>query len=146
MRKRSNKLKSAAEFFRQADGKQVEKQVTGIRTVEDWPKMVEQAHKWAEENGYTQVPAGTVLQENQYSVSEDQYEIFRSAGQVLFVRKPAAYGTETGIMTVRSADYIFTSDQTGKHLYGDKKGAKIVDGKLVKDMGNGGTVTYRILN
>ena len=124
----------------------IEKTVTGIRTVEDWPKMVEDLHKWAAANGYTEVPAGTALQEQQYYVTEDHYEAYASKGSVMFCRKPVAYRTETGIMTVRSKDYVFLSDQTGRNLYGDKKGATIVESKLVKDMGNGGTVTYRILN
>ena len=125
-------MTSATEWFKNANGKRVEKFVTGTKTVEDWDDMI----KFYESH----LVAQGVDPKTEMTVTDNGIEF--SNGQ--FVMKPKMERHSTGVLTVRSRDYHFKGD--GKDLclvYGEKKGSKVVDGNLVK-VYDWGIVTFKV--
>lgn len=125
-------MKSAKDFFAAANGKRVEKRVTGVLTIEAWPEWL----------------AGTIAHlidqgaKPEDIVTDDKGLRIKSSGQ--FVMRPKFRALETGVFTARSADYHFLPDGTQNPVYGDKKGAIVENGALVKRYPNGMEVTFRI--
>ena len=127
-------IKTAAEFFRRADGKRVLKQITGVKTFEDWPEMVREVTHSLEQHGA--VPGVD------YIVKEDRVE-WGGGGHML---RPRMRASETGKFTVRSKDYGFQPDRLDCQIRGDMKGAKVnTGGQLVKTYAHGMTVTFTII-
>lgn len=131
----SQQFTSAAAFFAAANGKRVRKVVTGVATAADWPAI--------RDNIVSQLLAQGCAAAD---IIEDETCLkVRTTGQ--FWMRPKVVGDECGVLTVRSADYGFTPEcgrTNGKPIMGDKRGAKIEGGSLVKRYDNGMIVTLTI--
>lgn len=121
------KTLSAKSWFDTANGKMVEKTISGALTLEDWPEIIESYRKQLKDQG---------LDSDQHMIVTDNAIEF-SNGQ--FVILPKMKKTEVGVLIVRSADYILNN------VHGSKKGAKIVDGNLVKTYPSGMVITFRMV-
>ena len=131
----SHTFKSAAAFYSAANGKRVRKQVTGVATAEQWPAMAANIRSQLLAQGASEAD----IQEDADKIS------VRTTGQ--FWLRPKVIASECGIMTVRSADYLFIPEcgrTGGSGIYGDKKGGKIEGAALVKRYDNGMAVTFTI--
>lgn len=126
-------FKSAAAFFRAANGQRVTKRVTGVPTWEDWNDECATIKRQLIEQGCK--PDDIIITDDKLSVS--------STNQLLLRSKLRA--VETGVLTVRSSDYHFLPDGAERPVYGDKKGAKVApNGALVKEYANGMKVTFEL--
>ena len=124
-------MKSAAEFFRAANGARVRKTVEGVLTVEGWPAWLE----------------GVVENLKAQGASEGKdYKIDDSGLTVgnRFVLKPKLRALELGTLKVRSADYGFQPDGSDNLVWGDKKGATVEGGELIKRYPNGMIVRFSL--
>lgn len=126
-------MKSAKDFFTAANGKRVEKRVTGALTIEGWPAFLEGTIANLHAQGCK--PEDIVVDDTGLRI--------RSTGQ--FIMIPKLKALEQGVLTVRSADYHFLPDGSERPVYGDKKGAKVADGALIKRYPDGMEVTFRII-
>ena len=124
-------MTSAKEWFKNANGKRVEKFVMGVQTVEDWDDMIKFYESHLVDQG--------VDPKLEMEVSDNGIEF--SNGQ--FVMKPKMERHSLGVLTVRSKDYYFKKDGDSSLVYGEKKGAKVVDGDLVKAY-DWGTITFKV--
>ena len=110
------------QWFEQANGKTVKKEIYGVACAEDWPEISAQYKKELSSKGIQ-------FEETDYGIEfGNQYIV-----------KPKLKKETTGVITVRSKDYIIND------VYGDKKGSSIIDGNLVKQYDNGMVVTISIL-
>lgn len=126
--------KSAKQFFDAANDKRVRKVVTGVATMADWPAI--------RENIVSQLKAQGAP-ESDIVVNDDEVRIGAQ-----FWRAPKMVADETGVLTVRSADYSFVPEcgrTNGKGIFGDKKGCKVEGDSLVKHYDNGMTITFTII-
>jgi hypothetical protein len=127
-------FKSASAFFAAANGKLVRKDVTGAATVDQWPAMLA--------NAIGQLKAQGAVEGKDYHETETAFHY----GGNRFIMKPKMVASESGILTVRSADYGFKPERLDSPIWCDKKGAKVnADGQLVKTYDNGMTVTFTII-
>ena len=101
---------SVASHLRALNGKRVVKRVSGVLTVDQIPFQREQILKLLKDNN---IPAEKLIEDdNKFSVE----------GGTNFWIKPKFKKVEYGILTVRSKNYIFNSEETGQDSYGEKKG------------------------
>ena len=121
-------IKTATAFFREANGKRVSKTVSGIPTIEDTESMIEKVTRQLAEQGCEDI-----------EVKTDRITFGRQ-----FVMLPKIARESFGVLQVRSRDYTFTS-QDSTAVYGEKKGATVEFGKLVKTYPNGMRVVFEIL-
>jgi len=125
-------MKSAAEFFRLAHGKKVIRFIEGRPCLDTWEQDKER------------IKASWMAQGASPSeITEDASGNLKCRSS--FVLVPKQMKEEVGAFEVRSGDYIFTPDRTGTKVYGEKKGAKVIDGFLVKDLDVIGKMKYKIL-
>lgn len=130
-----NSFKSAAEFFRAANGKRVRKTVTGVLTVEQWPAVRDDIVRQLLEQG---------AKLEDIRIDDSQVAIGSQ-----FWRAPAMRGEEFGILNVRSADYGFLPEcgrTNGRPIFGDRKGCKVEGAALVKEYENGMRVCFEIMD
>lgn len=126
-------MKTASEFYRNAHGKKVVRIVEGMATIDTWEADKERIKaRWIEQGASPE----------EIKEQKDGSITCRSS----YARTPVMMKEEVGTFTVRSADYIFTPDRTLTNVYGDKKGSKVVNGELVKEIPNLGTYRYRIVD
>lgn len=121
--------KSAAEFFRAANGREVIKRVEGAACVEDWPAMLESYRAQLDKQG--------AVEGKDYRVNDDGIVC-----GMQFIMKPKRQRESRGIMTVRSADYA-VPNESGNLVWGEKKGATVEGGRLIKQY-DGWRVTFEI--
>lgn len=124
-------ITSAAAFFRAANGKRVTRTAEGMATAETWEASKAEATRQLLAQG---CPAD--------KIEERDGALHWPGG---FLLKPKYNGTVAGVFHVRSADYTFTPDGHARPIYGEKKGARVEGGALVKDIGNGARYVYRII-
>jgi hypothetical protein len=123
---------SAAAFFRAANGQRVIKTVEGVVTVESWPAHVAAIIAKLEAQGATEG--------RDYTLDSDGLKL--ADGR--YVRAPRFRDREVGKLAVRSADYTFLADGAKDPVYGDKKGATIENGALVKRYPSGLVVRFQL--
>jgi hypothetical protein len=129
--------KTAAAWFRAADSKRVTATAHGILTVEQWPDYRARVIAHLIDTG--QVEASAVFE-------DDRQGNLLLPGSAQIIRKPKMRRVRSGLLEVRSKDYILHMED-GKTSYGDKKGAKItLDGDLRRDIPEveGGCLIYSI--
>jgi hypothetical protein len=126
-------MTSAKAWFAAAIGRRVEKRVTGVLTLESWDAWLSDTIASLKAQGAADADI----------VSDESGLTVKSTGQ--FVLKPKLRALERGTLNVRSADYGFTPDGSDRPVYGDKKGAIVEGGKLVKRYPNGMVVTFETL-
>lgn len=124
-------INSAASFFRAANGKKVIKYVEGALTIESWDDTVENCKQ-------------QLIAQN---CPVDKIIINESGLQYPggFIMKPKESAKAIGTMQIRSSDYGFKADNAESIVWGDKKGAKIVNGNLVKEYDNGRKIIFEIM-
>lgn len=122
-------ITSAAAFFRAANGKTVIRR-QNIKTIEGWPEVVADIRRQLLEQGC-----------RERDIVEDDAGI-RWPGA--FAMKPKVPAVSRGRFTVRSGDYIFQPEGTDEKWFGDKKGATIDNGRLVKEFPDGRRITFEI--
>lgn len=126
-----DKITSAAAFFRAANGKRVTRTAHGMATLETWPERVEDVK--------AQLLAQGCAADR---ITIDEGGIHWPGGYIL---KPKHGKAVTGLFITRSADYTFTPEGEDRPIYGNKKGATVVGGALIKEIGNGARYEYRIV-
>lgn len=131
----TNTITTAAAWFRAAQGKVIRKTVSGVQTLESWPEYVES------------VKANLIAQGCEASnivVDDDGLRIL-STGQ--FVMRPKFRACQLGALLIRSADYAFIADDDAeaRKVFGDKKGATIEAGNMIKRYPSGMTVQFEIV-
>jgi len=124
-----NAITSAAAFFRAAQGKSIRKTVTGVDTIETWEERKADIIRQLREQGCEDIR------------EDDKALMFGNQ----FIMKPKLRAEEVGELLIRSADYGFVSANYPKPVWGDKKGAKMEGGRLVKEYPNGMKVAFEIL-
>lgn len=108
----------------------VQKNVTGILTLDGWDAFVKKLKEECEKVGAD------------FKELDDKIMVDRTAQL-----KPKMYAESYGLLTVRgSGDYTFEDERTGEKSYGQTiKKENIVGGKLVFPMFGGGEITYSLL-
>jgi hypothetical protein len=126
-------INSASAFYAAANGQRVRKDVSGVATADQWPAILA--------NVISQLQAQGAVEGKDYHETESAFHY----GGNRFIMKPKVVASESGILTVRSADYGFKPDRLDSPIWGDKKGAKVNDqGQLVKLYDSGMIVTFTI--
>lgn len=127
----ANTITSAAAFFRAAHGQRVTRTMEGGATLEQWAERVQE------------VTAQLLAQGCPPEKIEERDGALHWPGG--FLLKPKHPSTISGTWCTRSADYTFTPDgDDARPIYGEKKGARVEAGALVKDIGNGARYIYRL--
>lgn len=130
----SQSITSVAGFFRAAAGKEIIRTAVNMLVLEDWDANCAQ---WKADL----VAQG--LPESEITIDDTGFSFPASAGQQRHVRKPKIHRTTTGTLTTRSADYMFIP-HGGEASYGQMKGLKVENGKLIRDCLGGGHLEYQI--
>jgi hypothetical protein len=125
-------IKSASAFYNAANGQRVRKDVSGVATVDQWPAILADAIAQLEAQG---AKAGIDYRETETALEYGNR----------FIMKPKLVASETGIFTVKSAQYAFQPDRLERPIMGDKKGAYVNEsGQLIKEYDGGMIVTFTI--
>ncbi|MEZ8028530.1 hypothetical protein [Enterovibrio norvegicus] len=128
-------ITSAAAFFRAAHNQRVIANVIGGYCYEDWDQQVAELKQQCEKNN---APASAI------SVSESKFTLQLDGQAPRTVFRPKLRRCRKGLMTVRSADYIFEAEGEKESSFGQKKGAYVENSKLVIVTLNGTKITYEI--
>ncbi len=127
---------SAAAFFRAANGQTVTRRLHGVATLDAWPQIVEDAKAQLIAQGCA---ADLIV--------EDESALRWPGG---FMMRPKRYAIESGVMTVRSSDFIVKyparDNLPERRVFDNKKGAIINDAGQLQVAIHGGFATYEIGN
>ena len=123
---------SAAAWFRVTNGKRVRKTVEGVSTVEAWPVELAELEATLQTQGL------------RYTIDPESGTVNLADGR--FIMAPKIKALAFGTLNVRSADYTFTDEAelVKRPIYGDKKGATVEGGALVKRYPNGMVVRFEV--
>lgn len=120
-------ITSAAQFFREAQSRVIIKRVVGnVLCIEEWPEYVAGVRANFDKQG--------AVEGKDYTIDDQGIQCGAQ-----FVLKPQRHRLQEGTLETRSVGYMFMPLGADTGTWGERKGAKIVDGKLVKDYG-----TYQI--
>jgi hypothetical protein len=124
---------SAAAFYRACPGKRVARVITGQPVLDDWEA--------ARFNVLEQLRAQSCPADK---ITDDAKGLSWPGG---FLLKPRQYRREVGALEIRSNDMLFSNPdmRDGQPITGDKRGSRIEDNRLVRDLPNGARVSFEIL-
>ncbi|MGR5559705.1 hypothetical protein ACQKQC_25855 [Vibrio fortis] len=128
-------ITSVAAFFREANGKKVQREAVGMLTLENWEAHVEQTKKEVIET---------------HGVSESDFD-FDEVGNLTIgasvLRKPVTNRIEVGLMEVASKRFWFTNNNPdGPNGGSDMSGLRIEDNKLIVECYGDGKFEYSIIH
>lgn len=127
-------IKSAKAFFEAANQQPVIATLVGGFSYEDWDQQVEAAKQQCIKNN---VP------ESDITITDETFTI-KFKGTERFMKRSKIRRVRTGIMDVRSQRYLFINDEDKSESWGEKKGAKVVDGKLEIETLMGTKIVYEL--
>jgi len=132
------KITSAAQFFRESNGKKIIRTMVGGLAAEDWADWVEQTKVTLTQQG---LPIENIV---------DDGKTLSIKGSPQFWMKPRMYRQLTGQLEIRSKDYIFEYNDPANpsevcRSFGYKKGLKVVDNNLILELPDGVHLQYALV-
>ena len=133
----SNKISSAASFFRLAHKNRVSVTVVGGFCFDDWDEQVKSLTQKVINSGF---PADSI------TVTDDQFSFNTGTIFPRIIRRSKLRRHRVGIMTVRSSDFMFLEDGEEFFTHCEKKGMKVVDNILVGQTLFNSQLQYKIID
>lgn len=126
-------IATAAAFYRAANGKRVRRTIEGQPVLDNWAEKVADVRRQLLEQGCPES-----------DIEEDSKSLTWPGG---FLLKPRQYRQEEGTLNIRSSSMLFTNPlmRDGAPIVGDKKGSRVEEGRLVRDLPNGARVTFELM-